>query len=146
MANYELILIYFFRRNVWEKNVEKIQIHNLEYDLGLHTYTMGINQYADLVGHLFGGEVTLPWSFYPSAIPSLEEYCHSLQYLSVNLSVHISVHVCLETMALTLLVFWGLLLGSYKWQMLHIFRVYQPDMGPVHSRVIFSTTLMCSPS
>ncbi|TPP63783.1 Cathepsin L4 [Fasciola gigantica] len=36
------------RRNVWEKNVKHIQEHNLRHDLGLVTYTLGLNQFTDL--------------------------------------------------------------------------------------------------
>ncbi|CAF5099484.1 unnamed protein product, partial [Rotaria sp. Silwood1] len=36
------------RRVIWEKNVEMIQRHNLEADLSMHTYTMKVNQFADL--------------------------------------------------------------------------------------------------
>ena len=39
------------RRAAWEANVEIIRKHNLEADLGLHTYTLGVNNYADLVGY-----------------------------------------------------------------------------------------------
>ncbi len=34
---------------IWEENVRRIQKHNLEYDMGKHTYTMGINQFSDRV-------------------------------------------------------------------------------------------------
>jgi cathepsin K len=34
---------------IWEKNVKMIEKHNLEADLGVHTYTMKVNQFADLV-------------------------------------------------------------------------------------------------
>jgi len=37
-----------FRRIIWDENVQLIQQHNLEHDLGLHTYTLGVNEYADL--------------------------------------------------------------------------------------------------
>lgn len=37
-----------YRRGVWQSNVEYIQKHNLEADLGLHNYTLGLNEYADL--------------------------------------------------------------------------------------------------
>ena len=37
------------RRAVWQSNVEYIQKHNIEAELGLHTYTLGQNEYADLV-------------------------------------------------------------------------------------------------
>ncbi|XP_054719675.1 procathepsin L-like [Uloborus diversus] len=36
------------RRMVWESHVAEVIKHNLEYDLGLHTYRKGINEYADL--------------------------------------------------------------------------------------------------
>ena len=38
------------RERMFENNVALINIHNLEYDLGLHTFTMGINEYSDMVG------------------------------------------------------------------------------------------------
>jgi len=34
---------------IWEKHVEFIGQHNREYDMGLHTYTVGLNEYADMV-------------------------------------------------------------------------------------------------
>ena len=37
------------RRLVWEKNVGEIIRHNLEYDLGMHTFRKGLNEYADMV-------------------------------------------------------------------------------------------------
>ena len=39
----------FCRRLIWEKNVRLVEKHNLEADRGLHTYTLGINEYADMV-------------------------------------------------------------------------------------------------
>ncbi|CAF1504797.1 unnamed protein product, partial [Didymodactylos carnosus] len=36
------------RRSVWESNLQKIRTHNLEADLGVHTYTMKMNKYGDL--------------------------------------------------------------------------------------------------
>ncbi|CAF3800878.1 unnamed protein product [Rotaria sp. Silwood1] len=41
------------RRNIWEENVQMIQKHNLEADLGLHTFTMKVNQFADLTNDEF---------------------------------------------------------------------------------------------
>jgi len=37
-----------YRRSVWEQRVSRINRHNLEHDLGLHTYTQGVNEYSDL--------------------------------------------------------------------------------------------------
>jgi cathepsin L len=36
------------RRAVWESNLKKVQEHNLEADLGVHTFWLGMNAYADL--------------------------------------------------------------------------------------------------
>jgi len=36
------------RRAIWEDNVEIIRKHNIEADLGLHTYTLGMNKYGDM--------------------------------------------------------------------------------------------------
>nr|AAD23996.1 cathepsin [Fasciola gigantica] len=36
------------RRNIWEENVKHIQEHNLRHDLGLVTYTLGLNQFTDM--------------------------------------------------------------------------------------------------
>ena len=36
-------------RATWESNLNKVQQHNLQADLGVHTYWLGMNKYADLV-------------------------------------------------------------------------------------------------
>nr|CDJ26733.1 cathepsin L-like cysteine peptidase 4 protein [Tityus serrulatus] len=41
------------RRFIWEQNVNYIIKHNLEYDLGLHSYTLGLNEYSDLTKEEF---------------------------------------------------------------------------------------------
>jgi cathepsin L len=43
----------FVRRLIWEANLKYIQKHNLEYDMGLHTYTLGLNEWADLTHEEF---------------------------------------------------------------------------------------------
>jgi len=35
------------RRGVWESTVEFVNRHNMEADMGLHTYTVGLNQFSD---------------------------------------------------------------------------------------------------
>jgi len=42
-----------FRRKIWEDNVRTIQKHNLEADMGLHTFTMKINHFGDLTNEEF---------------------------------------------------------------------------------------------
>jgi len=41
------------RRSIWEANIALIRKHNLEADLGLHTYTLGMNKYGDMTIHEF---------------------------------------------------------------------------------------------
>ncbi len=50
-----LIILDISSRSIWEANVDIIRKHNLEANLGLHSYTLGMNKYGDLVGfhHVF---------------------------------------------------------------------------------------------
>ncbi|XP_067941772.1 cathepsin L-like [Watersipora subatra] len=41
------------RRMIWEGHVDYIAHHNREFDMGLHTYTLGINEYADMSNEEF---------------------------------------------------------------------------------------------
>ncbi|UJR11424.1 hypothetical protein I4U23_015604 [Adineta vaga] len=41
------------RRTIWEKNLELVEEHNRQADLGLHTYRLGMNQFADLTNKEF---------------------------------------------------------------------------------------------
>jgi hypothetical protein len=36
------------RRATWESNLKKVQEHNLQADLGVHTHWLGMNKYADM--------------------------------------------------------------------------------------------------
>ena len=40
---------HMLRRAIFQENVVKINRHNLEADIGLHTYTLEINNFADMV-------------------------------------------------------------------------------------------------
>ncbi|CAF0719827.1 unnamed protein product [Adineta steineri] len=41
------------RRMIWEKNLKLVEEHNLRADLGLHSYRLGMNQFADLTNEEF---------------------------------------------------------------------------------------------
>ncbi|XP_067942044.1 cathepsin L-like [Watersipora subatra] len=41
------------RRIIWEGHIELIARHNREFDMGQHTYTLGINEYADMSNEEF---------------------------------------------------------------------------------------------
>ncbi|CAF1511635.1 unnamed protein product, partial [Rotaria sordida] len=41
------------RRQIWEENVAMIHQHNLEFDLGLHSYTLEMNQFGDMTNEEF---------------------------------------------------------------------------------------------
>ncbi|TPP61293.1 Cysteine protease [Fasciola gigantica] len=50
------------RRTVWGKNVKHIQEHNLRHDLGLVTYTLGLNQFTDLTFEEFKAKYLIEMS------------------------------------------------------------------------------------
>ncbi|CAL1298997.1 unnamed protein product [Larinioides sclopetarius] len=37
------------RRTIWQHTLRDIAMHNIEADLGMHSYRMGINQYSDMM-------------------------------------------------------------------------------------------------
>ena len=41
--------IIIFRKSVWLENLDVIAKHNIEADMGHHSYRLGMNEYGDLV-------------------------------------------------------------------------------------------------
>jgi cathepsin L len=41
------------RRIIWESNLKYIQNHNLRYDEGMHSYSLGMNEFGDLTSQEF---------------------------------------------------------------------------------------------
>jgi len=41
------------RRLIWEENLKRVAMHNLEASIGKHTYTLAMNEFADLSGEEF---------------------------------------------------------------------------------------------
>lgn len=43
----------YVRRMIWESNLKYIQKHNIEYDMGKHSYSLGMNEFGDLTQEEF---------------------------------------------------------------------------------------------
>ncbi|CAF1997897.1 unnamed protein product [Rotaria magnacalcarata] len=41
------------RRQIWDENMAVIHQHNLEFDIGLHSYTLAMNQFGDMTNEEF---------------------------------------------------------------------------------------------
>jgi len=52
-----------FSRALWESNLKIVNDHNLKADLGVHTYWLGMNAYADMVNIQFEKIIFINFSF-----------------------------------------------------------------------------------
>lgn len=48
-----LIEICNYSRGIWESNLDLVHKHNLQADLGAHSYWLGMNKFADMVNNYF---------------------------------------------------------------------------------------------
>lgn len=46
------------RRLIWERNLKYINNHNLEFTMGMHTYTVGMNQFGDMTSEELSRKMT----------------------------------------------------------------------------------------
>ncbi|XP_018620289.2 cathepsin K [Scleropages formosus] len=46
------------RRAVWEKNLQLIEVHNREYELGMHSYELGMNHLGDMTAEEVAEKMT----------------------------------------------------------------------------------------
>jgi cathepsin L len=50
---YDNLVEESYRKQVWIQHAKEVALHNLEYDMGLHTYTQGMNEFVDMTGDEF---------------------------------------------------------------------------------------------
>lgn len=43
------LILFLSSRQIWESSIQLINEHNLENDLGLNSYRLGMNQFGDMV-------------------------------------------------------------------------------------------------
>ncbi|CAF1620603.1 unnamed protein product [Adineta steineri] len=73
------------RRQIWEENVAVIHKHNLEVDLGLHSYTLAMNQFGDMTNEEFRKQMN------GYKMPSEDESSYQIFSAPVNLILPDSV-------------------------------------------------------
>lgn len=69
------------RRLIWETNMQYIEKHNQEYEMGLHTYALAMNQFGDLTQQEFASTHLLINMTEETADPFQQE-SHTSVYLS----------------------------------------------------------------
>ena len=62
-----------YRQGVWSSNVESIKAHNGEAESGLHTFTLGENEFADMTSD----EITSFYNGLTHAVPTRPELGHT---------------------------------------------------------------------
>jgi cathepsin L len=70
------------RRLIWETNLKYIEIHNQEFEQGLHSYTLGMNQFGDMTLKEFVANHLLDSKQINKAFDSQKDNPITGQYLS----------------------------------------------------------------
>lgn len=83
---YKKIILNFLinSRQIWEENLAMIRKHNLDFDLGIHTYTLEMNQFGDMV-FIKWKEKYFILRFYFSFLKTNEEFRKQMNGYKMNL-------------------------------------------------------------
>ena len=82
---------YFFylqnnnRREIFADNLRKIEKHNVEAASGLHSYTMGINKFADMTNEEFLSKFTSSQRVMKKGLSGWKYYSSQITYNETDL-------------------------------------------------------------
>ncbi|CAH8468866.1 unnamed protein product [Heterobilharzia americana] len=80
----------YYRRQIWNANIDLIQLHNLRYDLDLVAYTLGLNQFSDLTWREFCS-IYLPSKLVRKNTDKLVNISQTVKFVKHNMSINVPV-------------------------------------------------------